>query len=767
MEKRLHAFVRKHGDLGYTVSVLTHPHLAAFARDASSASADLGRVIARLLGRGELVHEDTFWPDLRLRRMELVVRAVQHARLLPVPMRFTVITHGVEASADAGASAAARRRKAKAREPIIVRLPRLGLEGRLEDPADLDAYVEELVRHHLYMVPLARLTEVSYTGEETIEPLIVQARPPTRAKLEAAAARAETRVPMPPGLSEATRRLSDDAKLGLLERAYQRDDEVAQLREAVTARRRASVLLIGPSGAGKTAIVHELVQRSLEGPPASAVEVYTTNGSRIVAGMRYLGEWQGRVQRIIESLRTRRAVLHFESLPELLATGSSADGLDVARHLLPSIEAGDIVLIVEATAEDVARAERTHAAFVQVLRAVLVPPLPPDKAEQALVAATSRIGRARKVKFAPAAMLRARELTERFGSGVAMPGGALDLLRAAAHLDGRAGREVGPADVTRAFTLRTGYPREIIDPSVPLDPDAVLARLRGRVIGQDAAMTLLANLVITLKTGLADPARPLGSFLLLGPTGVGKTESALALAEYLFGDDKRLARLDMSEYAAPGSAVRLVSDVSGHDGVLARRVREQPFGIVLLDEIEKADGSVHDLLLQVLGEGRLTDATGRSVSFKNTVVLLTSNLGADSAGRSLGFGDSTRASMDRHYLSAAAAFFRPELLNRYDQIVPYSPLSADTVQHIAQRALASALEREGLTRRGVSVDVDPAAVTRLAAIGFDPRYGARPLKRAIEHWVIGPLARILAAGTPPRRLRLRATETGVAIDIPG
>ena len=291
MEKRLHAFVRKHGDLGYTVSVLTHPHLAAFARDASSASADLGRVIARLLGRGELLHEDTFWPDLRLRRMELVVRAVQHARLLPVPMRFTVVTHGAEASASADAGAtAARKRKARAREPIIVRLPRLGLEGRLEDPADLDAYVEELVRHHLYMVPLARLTEVSYTGEETVEPLIVQARPPTRAKLEAAARQAETRVPMPPGLSEATRRLGDDAKLGLLERAYQRDDEVAQLREAVTARRRASVLLIGPSGAGKTAIVHELVQRSPKNPPASGLEVYTTNDNRIITNMRYLNE---------------------------------------------------------------------------------------------------------------------------------------------------------------------------------------------------------------------------------------------------------------------------------------------------------------------------------------------------------------------------------------------------------------------------------------------------------------------------------------------
>jgi len=216
----------------------------------------------------------------------------------------------------------------------------------------------------------------------------------------------------------------------------------------------------------------------------------------------------------------------------------------------------------------------------------------------------------------------------------------------------------------------------------------VLGRLRTRVMGQDSGMELLANLVVTLKTNLADPRKPLGSFLLLGPTGVGKTESALALAEILFGDDRRLARFDMAEYAAPGSAARLV-DARATGSTLAKRVREQPFGVVLLDEIEKADAGALDLLLQVLGEGRLTDSAGQTIRFRNTVVIMTSNLGAETAGRVIGFGDGGAASDEAHYRAAAAAFFRPELLNRFDQIVPYRPLGREVIASLARRDRAA------------------------------------------------------------------------------
>jgi ATP-dependent Clp protease ATP-binding subunit ClpC len=547
----------------------------------------------------------------------------------------------------------------------------------------------------------------------------------------------------------------------MLERAYMREGELGLLAGVVGARTRASALLVGPSSVGKTCLVHELAHRALD--PASALhglEIYSTTGGRIVAGMRYLGEWQARVTRMLGELRERRAVLHIESLAELLSVGTGLEVLDVAGFLLPAVEAGEVSLIVEATAEDVARAERTHAALVQAMRTLVVRPLDAGAARQALDMAAGRIARARKAKFELAALDRALDLTERFGEG-ALPGGAVELLRAASH----EAAAVGPGQVTAAFARRTGYPRELVDPAVRLDPDAVRAHFRSRVIGQDEAVELFTNLVVTLKTNLADPARPLGSFLLLGPTGVGKTESALALAAYLFGDDKRLARFDMAEYAAPGSAARLTS-MAGAESTLAKRVREQPFGVVLLDEIEKADGGVHDLLLQILGEGRLTDGTGRTVSFKNTIVVLTSNLGADSAGRSLGFGAGGIAAHEAHYRAAAAAFFRPELLNRFDQVVPYLPLSADVVARIARKALEQALAREGLARRGVRVEVDDAVVARLAALGFEPKLGARPLKRAIETHVIAPLARLLAAAGrgAPKTVRIGVGE-GAAIVV--
>ena len=232
--------------------------------------------------------------------------------------------------------------------------------------------------------------------------------------------------------------------------------------------------------------------------------------------------------------------------------------------------------------------------------------------------------------------------------------------------------------------------------------------------------------------------------------------------------EKRLVRFDMSEYAAPGSALHLVNGGGGGEGALARRVREQPFGVVLLDEIEKADSGVYDLLLQILGEGRLTDGTGRTVRFHNTVVILTSNLGADSVGRSLGFGDGSTHGAEAHYMAAAAAWFRPELLNRFDQIVPFQPLSRETIERIARKALEAALSREGLVRRGVTVRYGEEVVRRLAELGFDPRYGARPLKRAIEQWVIAPLAQRIAAGSArrPAELRLGVSPTG-AVELEG
>lgn len=768
MEKKFHLFVRRHPGLGVTVSALGVPELTAFAEDVDDARAQLVTVAQRLLSHnlGGLADREHWWPRLKLRRLELVLRARQHRRLLPVPMRFTVLTHPLREDGSA-----------KGREqdgPLAIHIPRLELQDTLDGQTDFEAHVEELIRHRLYRVPLEELLAAAYDGEESIETLAVAYRP----QAARIAGRADTherrtlRPPAPPALAEASRRLSDARELGTLERAFQRERELDALLEVVSAGRRGGVLLVGPHGVGKTALVHELAHRAAEAAEGSSLrglEVYTSSGSRIVAGMTYLGEWQQRMQEMIDELRSHRSALHLESLSELLNTFGGESGMDAAQYLLPAMETGDVCVLVETTEEDLARAERTHAPFLRALKPLRVAPLSLVAARTALSQVAQRIGRERGVRFADGALDVALELTERFGESDALPGAAVQLLRAAALHASSAGpkdksaRPVGEAELTRAFAERTGFPRELVDRRAPLDPEEVLSKLRSRVVGQEQAMVLLRDLVVTLKTSMSDPRKPLGSFLLLGPTGVGKTESALALAEYLFGDSKRLARFDMSEYAAPGSALRLVSSWGGTEGSLARRVREQPFGIVLFDEIEKADPGVHDLLLQILGEGRLTDGTGRTVSFRNTVVMLTSNLGADTASRSLGFSDGRPRDLGAHYLAAAAAFFRPELLNRLDQVVPYHALSQEVVHELVRRHLTAALSREGLTRRSIEVRFGEAEVSLLAAAGFDPRYGARPLKRALEQRVVAPLAALLSARTSDTLKTLHLSARGSAL----
>jgi ATP-dependent Clp protease ATP-binding subunit ClpC len=749
-------FVRKFPGVGYSAHLLDAPHLASFGETMTAVYADLTEVCRKLLDRGELQSLEARG-EFTLRKVDLTIRAMQRGRLLPVPMRFSVLV------------------SSEGKGPVRVMVPRLELHHTLADLADFDGFIEEVIRHELHLAPLERLLEVAWDGEESVRTLTVSTKFDERARARQEQKRTEVRdqrrPPLPPGLSEACRRLDDEREAGVIERAFEREAETSLLEESLAGSGKGSVLLVGPSLVGKTALVHEVVHRAAEVPkthPLHGLEVYSTSGSRIVAGMRYLGEWQDRVRRMVASLRSRHAVLHFDSLGELLTagTGRGDSGLDLARQLLASIETNEVRLIVEATPEDVARAERTHGAFLRAFRTIAVRPLASAQARRALAAAAKRVGKVRKVSVEPSAMERAIDLVDRFGEAGGVPGAAVELLRAAARP--AAGARVTLVDgdaVTAAFVARTGYPRALIDPSVRLDPDEVLRRLRERVVGQDEAMGLLRNLVVTLKTGLCDPSRPLGAYLLLGPTGVGKTESALSLSAYLFGDEKRLTRFDMAEYAAPGSAWRLTAAGAGQ-GSLTAKVREQPFGVVLLDEIEKADGSVHDLLLQLLGEGRLTDAHGRTVSFRNTVVLLTSNLGAESSGHSFGFGGAT-ADARTHYLSAATQFFRPELVNRLDQIVAYHPLTPAQIRQIAARVLQKAVGREGLARRGVTVTWDDCVVDRLAELGFDPRYGARPLKRAVEAHVVSVIAaRLAAAGsTPPPSLTLSVDSSGAVVVV--
>jgi ATP-dependent Clp protease ATP-binding subunit ClpB len=270
-------------------------------------------------------------------------------------------------------------------------------------------------------------------------------------------------------------------------------------------------------------------------------------------------------------------------------------------------------------------------------------------------------------------------------------------------------------------------------------------RLRERVVGQDEALAAVANTVRAARAGLHDPNRPLGSFLFLGPTGVGKTETARALAEFLFDDEHALVRIDMSEYQERHTVSRLIGAPPGYVGYeeagqLTEAVRRRPYSVVLFDEVEKAHPEVLNVLLQLLDDGRLTDAQGRTVDFRNTIVIMTSNLGSQAITEpGLPWEVIQRRAMD-----AVRGHFRPELLNRIDEIVIFRPLGREQIGQIVEIQLRGLRER--LAERHLTLELMPAAKNELAEVGFDPLYGARPLRRAIQQRIVHPLALKLLEG---------------------
>jgi ATP-dependent Clp protease ATP-binding subunit ClpB len=271
-------------------------------------------------------------------------------------------------------------------------------------------------------------------------------------------------------------------------------------------------------------------------------------------------------------------------------------------------------------------------------------------------------------------------------------------------------------------------------------------RLHERVVGQDEAVRVVSEAVRRARAGLQDPKRPIGSFLFLGPTGVGKTELARALAEYLFDDEHAMVRIDMSEYQEKHTVARMIGAPPGYvgyeeGGALTEAVRRRPYSVILLDEIEKAHAEVLNVLLQLLDDGRLTDGQGRTVDFKNTIVIMTSNLGSQWI---LELGEDEREEMERRVMDAVRAHFRPELLNRLDEIVVFHTLSREHIRRIVELGVASL--RRMLAERELGLTFTDAALDRLAEEGYDPHFGARPLKRAIQRRVQNPLAMKLLAG---------------------
>ena len=306
--------------------------------------------------------------------------------------------------------------------------------------------------------------------------------------------------------------------------------------------------------------------------------------------------------------------------------------------------------------------------------------------------------------------------------------------------------EVGEEEIAKIVSKWTGIPvgrllEGEIEKLIHMEE-----RLRQRVVGQEAALAIVANAIRRNRSGLSDPNRPIGSFLFLGPTGVGKTELARALAEFLFDDERAIIRLDMSEYMEKHSVARMIGAPPGYvgyeeGGQLTEQVRRRPYSVVLLDEIEKAHPDVFNVLLQILDEGRLTDGKGRTVDFRNTVIIMTSNIGS-TAIFELAAKDPKKAR--EQAMAALRELFRPEFLNRIDDIVMFQPLGKDQIEHIIELQMRNVVKL--LSERKITLQLKPAAKTLLFREGFDPAYGARPMKRAIQRLIQDPLALKLLDG---------------------
>ncbi len=511
-----------------------------------------------------------------------------------------------------------------------------------------------------------------------------------------------------------------------------------------------SLLLVGPPGSGKSALVRRIAAHhhaARKGRETAPPRIYSTSKDRIIAGMTYLGMWQERCIKLARELEDGD-YLHVDALAGLLE--AQADGAAIADFFEPAMADDEIRLIAECTQEELERARRARPSFVQRFTIVRVEEPSPSET----IALAIAYARKRSLDAHPAAMKRLVRHLSVLERGVAFPGKVLRFVDWLA-LESLAGankppenrkpaapRKLFPRDVSDAYSRYSGVPLALLSDDVSASAEDLAGLLKARVIGQDAACDACGRVLARFKANLGDPERPSGTLLFVGPTGVGKTELAKQLARSTFGGEDRMIRLDMSEYMLPGAVQRLTSARPGTMS-LAARVREQPLSLVLLDEIEKAHAEVFDLLLGVLGEGRLTDDAGRFVDFRTTLVVMTSNLGVSDRSP-VGFG-AAETSGDSAFIRKVRAHFRPELYNRIDHVLAFRPLAPADVERIVDLELAAVAKRVGLVRRGLVLRASAAARARLAELGYHKTRGARPLRRLIEESVMTPIAARIAA----------------------
>ncbi len=531
------------------------------------------------------------------------------------------------------------------------------------------------------------------------------------------------------------------------QQVYGRQADLEQLARALKGRFNRNVLLVGPSGVGKTALVWEMAHQHKKFKIKGRI-LETTASLLIKELMTENAGWEYNLPLLCKELAATEDYLFVRNLAELFEVGKyEGNEVSIAEYLLPFISRGEISMISECTEEELALMELKSPTYLSQFQLIRIEEPSEEELEFMVLGKIKETAALKHIGVEEEAIREAIRLHRRFTPYSGMPGKPIRFLEALVVREkaGHVSKSIDRSEVIRRFCEESGMPLSIVDPDIPMDAKTVLAYFNDQVFGQEAAVAVLANVLTGIKTALSKTGKPIASLLFVGPTGVGKTEVAKVLAAFMFGSRDRMVRFDMSEFSDYGAVNRLIGGVSGMDGQLTSAVRREPFCVLLFDEIEKADAGFFDLLLQILGEGRLSDGSGRVVNFCSAIIIMTSNIGAArfQMGRVRLQQGAEQEEAISHFMNVAQQHFRPELFNRIDELIPFSPLDQLTVRFVVEREIALLKKREGIRFRRMSLKIEEPVLDFLAERGYHEKYGARYLQRTIREQLVLPLARKL------------------------
>ena len=559
-----------------------------------------------------------------------------------------------------------------------------------------------------------------------------------------------------------TRRAAD----GELDPVFCREKELDRMVEILCRRQKNNPCLVGEPGVGKTALAEGLAQRIADKQVPRMLlgrRLLALDMASLVAGTKYRGDFEERFKNLLEELvRDGSAILFVDEFHTIVGAGAAEGAIDAASILKPVLARGELQLIGATTNQEFRTHIQKDAALERRFGRVPIEEPTPAQAAAILEGLAPRYERYHGVRLPQETLQEAVELSVRYLPGRCLPDKAIDLVdeacaaaRIRAEREGRSTPLLTRAEIARVVAQASGVPAERVGEQERERLDRLEERLNQEIVGQSRAVAAIAGAIRRSRTGLGEPGRPIGAMLFLGPTGVGKTALAKALASGWFGSEKALLKFDMSEYQEQHTVARLLGappGYLGHDegGQLTEAVRRRPYSVVLFDEIEKAHPDIQNVLLQMLEDGQLTDSMGRKADFRNTIVLLTSNLGARYlAGQStpLGFAAGAEAAFEKQSAQAieeAKKWFRPELVGRLDEMIVFRPLSAENLSCIAEKLLCQLEQRAA--RNGYTLTHTARVGPALAAKARSP-YGARELRRQVDRAVEQALANEIASGT--------------------